>query len=67
MLQILLCLNPCLFSLLFYFQATKLVLEKEAPGLALAMLMGSLKITHYAMLSRYDNKHICDSLQQKVP
>ncbi|XP_072024079.1 uncharacterized protein [Amphiura filiformis] len=33
-------------------EATKQVLEKEAPGLALAMLMGSLKVTHFAMLSR---------------
>ncbi|XP_038071731.1 uncharacterized protein LOC119740479 isoform X1 [Patiria miniata] len=33
-------------------EATKAVLEKEAPGLALSMLMGSLQITPLAMLSR---------------
>ncbi|GFO49259.1 gephyrin [Plakobranchus ocellatus] len=33
-------------------EATKLVLEKEAPGMTLAMLKGSLDITPLAMLSR---------------
>ncbi|XP_033628023.1 gephyrin-like isoform X2 [Asterias rubens] len=33
-------------------EATKAVLEKEAPGLALSMLMGSLNVTPLAMLSR---------------
>ncbi|XP_030854974.1 gephyrin [Strongylocentrotus purpuratus] len=33
-------------------EATKSVLEKEAPGLAMVMLMGSLKITPLAVLSR---------------
>ncbi|GFS11897.1 gephyrin [Elysia marginata] len=33
-------------------EATKAVVDKEAPGMALAMLQGSLKITPMAMLSR---------------
>ncbi|XP_071501494.1 gephyrin-like [Diadema antillarum] len=33
-------------------EATKAVLEKEAPGLAMTMLMGSLKVTPLAALSR---------------
>ncbi|WVZ87537.1 hypothetical protein U9M48_034160 [Paspalum notatum var. saurae] len=33
-------------------EATKSVIEKEAPGLAFVMLQGSLKITPFAMLSR---------------
>ncbi|CAH1791459.1 unnamed protein product [Owenia fusiformis] len=33
-------------------EATKAVIEKEAPGLALAMLQGSLQVTSLAMLSR---------------
>ncbi|XP_078001259.1 gephyrin-like [Glandiceps talaboti] len=33
-------------------EATKAVIEKECPGLATAMLIGSLKITSMAMLSR---------------
>nr|XP_006815801.1 PREDICTED: gephyrin-like [Saccoglossus kowalevskii] len=33
-------------------KATKSVIEKECPGMAVAMLMGSLKITPMAMLSR---------------
>jgi len=34
-------------------KATKCVLDKEAPGMAVAMLTGSLKVTPLAMLSRY--------------
>lgn len=34
------------------FQATKEVIEREAPGMALAMLMGSLNVTPLGMLSR---------------
>ncbi|XP_022091285.1 gephyrin-like isoform X3 [Acanthaster planci] len=33
-------------------EATKAIIEKEAPGLALSMLMGSLRVTPLAMLSR---------------
>ncbi|XP_033114914.1 gephyrin-like isoform X3 [Anneissia japonica] len=33
-------------------EATRQVLDKEAPGLVVAMLVGSLKITPFAMLSR---------------
>ena len=33
-------------------QATKEVIEREAPGMALAMLMGSLQVTPLGMLSR---------------
>ena len=33
-------------------QATRAVIEKEAPGLVIAMLQGSLKVTNLAMLSR---------------
>ena len=35
-----------------YLQATRAVIEKEAPGLVIAMLQGSLKVTNLAMLSR---------------
>ena len=35
-----------------YLQATKAILEKEAPGLVIAMLKGSLEVTPMAMLSR---------------
>uniref|UniRef100_A0A672GIJ3 Gephyrin n=1 Tax=Salarias fasciatus TaxID=181472 RepID=A0A672GIJ3_SALFA len=34
------------------FQATKEVIEREAPGMSLAMLMGSLNVTPLGMLSR---------------
>ncbi|XP_070793797.1 gephyrin isoform X9 [Pituophis catenifer annectens] len=34
------------------FKATKEVIEREAPGMALAMLMGSLNVTPLGMLSR---------------
>ena len=34
-------------------EATKAVLDKEAPGLATAMLLKSLQITPLAVLSRY--------------
>lgn len=34
-------------------EATKNVIEKETPGISLAMLNASLKITPMAMLSRY--------------
>lgn len=34
-------------------EATKLVLEKEAPGMVVAMIQGSLQSTPMAMLSRY--------------
>ena len=34
------------------FQATRSVLTKEAPGLTIAMISGSLAITKLAMLSR---------------
>ena len=37
----------------FLSQATREVIEREAPGLAVAMLMGSLTVTPLAMLSRY--------------
>lgn len=37
---------------LIVFQATKEVIEREAPGMALAMLMGSLNVTPLGMLSR---------------
>lgn len=40
---------PCL-------QATKEVIEREAPGMSLAMLMGSLNVTPLGMLSRSE-KH----------
>ena len=33
-------------------QATREVIEREAPGMALAMLMGSLNVTPLGMLSR---------------
>ena len=33
-------------------QATKDVIEREAPGMSLAMLMGSLNVTPLGMLSR---------------
>ena len=33
-------------------EATRPILDKEAPGLTLAMLKGSLEITPFAMLSR---------------
>lgn len=33
-------------------QATKEVIEREAPGMSLAMLMGSLNVTPLGMLSR---------------
>lgn len=36
----------------FLFQATREVIEREAPGMALAMLMGSLNVTPLGMLSR---------------
>uniref|UniRef100_A0A8C9SY67 Gephyrin n=1 Tax=Scleropages formosus TaxID=113540 RepID=A0A8C9SY67_SCLFO len=36
----------------FVFCATKEVIEREAPGMALAMLMGSLNVTPLGMLSR---------------
>lgn len=35
-------------------QATKEVIEREAPGMSLAMLMGSLNVTPLGMLSRWD-------------
>lgn len=35
-------------------QATKEVIEREAPGMSLAMLMGSLNVTPLGMLSRSD-------------
>lgn len=34
-------------------EATKQIIQKEAPGMAIAMLTASLKITPMAMLSRY--------------
>ena len=34
-------------------EATKAVINKEAPGLAVAMMQGSLAITPMAMLSRF--------------
>lgn len=37
-------------------QATKEVIEREAPGMSLAMLMGSLNVTPLGMLSRSDNR-----------
>uniref|UniRef100_A0A8C8EJ76 Gephyrin n=1 Tax=Oncorhynchus tshawytscha TaxID=74940 RepID=A0A8C8EJ76_ONCTS len=40
---------PSYFPML---QATKEVIEREAPGMALAMLMGSLQVTPLGMLSR---------------
>uniref|UniRef100_A0A673IS41 Gephyrin-like n=1 Tax=Sinocyclocheilus rhinocerous TaxID=307959 RepID=A0A673IS41_9TELE len=42
------------FSLSFclYVQATKEVIEREAPGMSLAMLVGSLNVTPLGMLSR---------------
>jgi molybdopterin adenylyltransferase len=33
-------------------EATKAIIQREAPGLALAMLQGSLSVTPHAMLSR---------------
>lgn len=36
----------------FVLQATREVIEREAPGMALAMLMGSLNVTPLGMLSR---------------
>ncbi|XP_067132977.1 gephyrin [Centruroides vittatus] len=33
-------------------EATRAVIEKDAPGISIAMVQGSLKITPYAMLSR---------------
>uniref|UniRef100_A0A3B4C0S2 Gephyrin n=1 Tax=Pygocentrus nattereri TaxID=42514 RepID=A0A3B4C0S2_PYGNA len=36
----------------FSLQATKEVIEREAPGMSLAMLMGSLNVTPLGMLSR---------------
>lgn len=38
--------------MLFLPQATREVIEREAPGMALAMLMGSLNVTPLGMLSR---------------
>ncbi len=48
-----------LMTLLFIspLQATKEVIEREAPGMSLAMLMGSLNVTPLGMLSRSD-RHI---------
>uniref|UniRef100_A0A671KSL5 Gephyrin n=1 Tax=Sinocyclocheilus anshuiensis TaxID=1608454 RepID=A0A671KSL5_9TELE len=43
------CLYMCVLSRL---QATREVIEREAPGMALAMLMGSLNVTPLGMLSR---------------
>lgn len=39
-------------SLSPFLQATKEVIEREAPGMSLAMLMGSLNVTPLGMLSR---------------
>lgn len=33
-------------------EATKLVITKEAPGMVIAMIQGSLAVTPFAMLSR---------------
>lgn len=43
-----------LTALLLSLQATKEVIEREAPGMSLAMLMGSLNVTPLGMLSRSD-------------
>lgn len=43
-----------LTTLLLSLQATKEVIEREAPGMSLAMLMGSLNVTPLGMLSRSD-------------
>lgn len=43
-----------LLLLLLSLQATKEVIEREAPGMSLAMLMGSLNVTPLGMLSRSD-------------
>lgn len=40
-------------------QATKEVIEREAPGMSLAMLMGSLNVTPLGMLSRLDTTPLC--------
>ena len=46
--------NYISFALMtFSFQATKSLLDKEAPGLVVAMISSSLKVTPMAMLSRY--------------
>ncbi|XP_036699311.1 gephyrin isoform X14 [Balaenoptera musculus] len=47
--------DPHIYFNLFYeveYKATKEVIEREAPGMALAMLMGSLNVTPLGMLSR---------------
>ncbi|KTG36849.1 hypothetical protein cypCar_00006688, partial [Cyprinus carpio] len=40
-------------------QATKEVIEREAPGMSLAMLVGSLKVTPLGMLSRVKQMNEC--------
>lgn len=35
-------------------EATKLVISKDAPGMVIAMIQGSLGVTPMAMLSRYN-------------
>ena len=51
------CVCVCIFAKStntkhIVFQATRSVLTKEAPGLTIAMISGSLAITKLAMLSR---------------
>ena len=45
-------------SKLCIFQATKSVVEKEAIGMTVAMVQGSLAVTPLAMLSRYRGAHL---------
>lgn len=45
-------LKPLAVTCVFVLQATREVIEREAPGMALAMLMGSLNVTPLGMLSR---------------
>ncbi|KAM7395184.1 hypothetical protein PAMA_006782 [Pampus argenteus] len=64
-LQVFICRNPCSRKLggmiaaykivpdeIDEIKATKEVIEREAPGMSLAMLMGSLNVTPLGMLSR---------------
>ena len=51
----------CVNKLTLYecFQATKAVIHREAPGLAIQMISKSLEVTSMAMLSRLENKCVC--------
>ena len=50
------CICYCVFVIVYLLlQATKSVLDKETPGLVIAMITKSLQVTEMAMLSRFIN------------